>query len=52
MIHSVKGFLQVYGDTTGKVAFVKNIYHFCEAYKIMIENQIDRKIVLYFFGES
>ena len=32
-----KGFLQVYKDTTGKVAIVKSIsYHLCEAYKSMI----------------
>ena len=37
MIDCVKGFLQVYEDTTGKVAIVKRIsYHFCEAYKNMI----------------
>ena len=37
MIDSVKGFLQVYEDTTGKFAIVKSIsYHFCEAYKSMI----------------
>ena len=37
MIDSVKGFLQVYKDTTGIVAIVKSIsYHFCEAYKSMI----------------
>ena len=33
----VKGFLQVYEDTTGKVAIVNSIScHFCEAYKSMI----------------
>ena len=37
MIDSVKDFLQVYEDTTGKVAIVKIIsYHNCEAYKSMI----------------
>ena len=37
MIDSVKGFLQVHEDTTGKVAIVKNIsYYFHEAYKGII----------------
>ena len=32
IIGSVKGFLQIYEDTTGKVAIVKSIsYNFCEA---------------------
>ena len=37
MIDSVKGFLQIYEDTsTGKFAIVKSIYyHFCEAFKSM-----------------
>ena len=37
MIDSVKGFLQVYKDTTGKAAIVKSIpCHFGEAYKSTI----------------
>ena len=37
MIDSVKDFLQVYEDTSGKVAIVKSIfYHVYEAYKSMI----------------
>ena len=36
MIDSVKDFLQVYEDTSGKVAIVKSIfYHVYEAYKSM-----------------
>ena len=37
MIDSVKGYLQVYEDTSSKVAIVKSItYYFCEAYNSMI----------------
>ena len=37
MIDSVKDFLQVYEDTSGKVAIVESIfYHVYEAYKSMI----------------
>ena len=54
IIGSVKGFLQIYEDTTGKVAIVKSIsYNFCEAEYDQLNNyfgrQIDRKAVLYFF---
>ena len=41
MIDSVKGFLQVYKDTTSKDFIVKSIsYHFSEAYGSMISRII------------
>ena len=60
MIDSVKGFLQVYEDTTGKAAIVKSIsYHFCEACKSMISwiviskaKLIGKQYIFYFFWES
>ena len=56
MINSVKGFLQVYENTIGKIAIVKSIsYHFCEDCKSMFSWIIVSRIKLvekeYFYGK-